>query len=63
MATVSPPSTTHMFSSLTPFTQYMVTIAAVDSMGREGDSSTIPVTTNLEGIYYRGQNAQSLYAG
>jgi chitodextrinase len=26
-ATVSPPSTTHMFSSLTPGTQYMVTIA------------------------------------
>ena len=52
LATVSPPSTTHMFSSLTPFTQYMVTIAAVDSMGRQGDSSTITVTTNTAGIYY-----------
>ena len=51
-ATVSPPSTTHMFSSLTPFTQYMVTIAAVDSMGREGDSTTITVTTDRAGIYY-----------
>ena len=50
-ATVSPPSTTHMFSSLTPFTQYMITIAAVDTMGREGDSTTTTVTTILAGVY------------
>jgi netrin-G3 ligand len=46
-ATVSPPNTTRMFSSLTPFTEYMVTIVAVDSMGRQGDSSTITVTTDM----------------
>ena len=50
MATVLPPNTTHMFSSLTPFTQYMVTIAAVDPMDRQGESSTITVTTNIAGI-------------
>ena len=50
MATVSPPSTTHMFSSLTSFTQYMVTIVAVDSLGREGESSTTTVTTKTAGI-------------
>ena len=49
--TVTPPDTTHMFSSLTSGTQYMVTIVAVDSMDREGDSSTITVTTNLAGMY------------
>jgi hypothetical protein len=29
----------------------MVTIVAVDSMGRQGDSSTITVTTDMAGIY------------
>ena len=50
--TVFPPSTTHMFSSLTPFTEYMVTIAAVDSMDREGESTTATVTTDNTGIYH-----------
>ena len=49
--TVPSTSTTHIFSSLAPFTQYMVTIAAVDSMGREGESTTATVTTILAGIY------------
>ena len=50
-ATVSPPSTTRMFSSLTPFTQYGVTITAVDSMGRQGDFIIVTVTTNRAGSY------------
>ena len=48
---MSPPSTTHMFSNLTPGTQYMVTIVAVDSMGREGDSTTITVTTDTASMH------------
>ena len=51
MATVSPSGATHMFSGLTSFTQYIVTIVAVDSMGREGDSSTITVTTDRAGTH------------
>ena len=51
MATVSPSSASHMFSGLTSFTQYIVTIVAVDSMGREGDSSTITVTTDRAGTH------------
>ena len=51
MATVFPPSATHMFTGLASFTEYMVTIAAVDSMSREGESSTITVTTNRAGVY------------
>ena len=62
MATVSPPSTTRMFSNLTPFTQYRVTITAVDSMGRQGDFIIITVTTNRAGSYLQCVYISSLHS-
>ena len=39
-----------MFSGLTPFTEYTVTIAAVDTMNREGVMTTRTVTTAKSGM-------------
>ena len=39
-----------MFSGLTPFTEYTVTIAAVDTMNREGVMTTKTVTTAKSGM-------------
>jgi hypothetical protein len=36
-----------MFTGLASFTQYTVTIVAVDTMDREGEINTITVTTNI----------------
>ena len=39
-----------MFSGFTPFTEYTVTIAAVDTMNREGVMTSRAVTTAKSGI-------------
>ena len=44
------PNTTHVFTGLTPFTEYTVTIAAVDNMDREGVMTTRTVTTAKSGM-------------
>ena len=44
------PGTAHVFSGLTPFTEYTVTIAAVDTMNREGIMATRTVTTAKSGM-------------
>ena len=49
-ATVPVPGTVHVFTVLTPFTEYTVTIAAVDTMNREGVMTTRTVTTAKSGI-------------
>ena len=49
-ATVPVPGTAHVFSGLTPFTVYTVTIAAVDTMNREGVMATRTVTTAKSGM-------------
>ena len=40
----------HVFTGLTPFTEYTVTIAAVDTMNREGVMATRTVTTAKSGM-------------
>ena len=49
-ATVLVPGRDHVFSGLTPFTEYTVTIAAVDTMNREGVMTTRTVTTDKSGM-------------
>ena len=49
-ATVLVPGRDHVFSGLTPFTEYTVTIAAVDTMNREGVMTTRTVTTAKSGM-------------
>ena len=44
------PGTAHVFSGLTPFTEYTVIIAAVDNMNREGVMTTRTVTTAKSGM-------------
>ena len=44
------PGTAHVFSGLTPFTEYTVTIAAVDTMNREGVMANRTVTTDMSGM-------------
>ena len=49
-ATVLIHGTAHVFSNLTAFAEYTVTIAAVDTMNRTGVIATRTVTTTKSGM-------------